>query len=159
MKQFLLFSFPCTQIPVNGSYFLSFSFINYLFTVNWVFVAAHGLSLTAEWGLLLPRAGFSLRWLLLGNTGSKHTGFGSCGVWAPYLWLTGPRGVGFSSYSEACWIFLHQGSTLCPHPWWADSWPLDHQRSSLLSFVKFLELLVWTICEGGLWGGWIMVSL
>ena len=59
-----------------------FSFINCLFTVNWVFVAAHRLSLIAEWGLLfLPRAGSSLRWLLLlWNTGSRHMGFGSCGL-------------------------------------------------------------------------------
>ena len=62
-------------------YLFTFFFIFY-FWLSWVFVAAHRLSLIAEWGLLfLPCAGSSLRWLLLlWNTGSRHMGFGSCGL-------------------------------------------------------------------------------
>ena len=44
-----------------------------------------GLSLVAASGgcSLLLCAGFSLRWLLLlQSTGSRHTGFSSCGSWA-----------------------------------------------------------------------------
>ena len=37
-------------------------------------------------------AGFSLQWLLLlWSTGSRHTGFSSCGMQAQQLWLTGSR--------------------------------------------------------------------
>ena len=51
------------------------------FWLRWVFVAASGLSLVAASGSYssLPCAGFSLRWLLLWNTGSRHVGFHSCG--------------------------------------------------------------------------------
>ena len=62
------------------------------FWLHWVFVAAHGLSLVAASGLSLVAAsrgysskcaGFSLQWLfLLWSTGSRHTGFSSCGTWA-----------------------------------------------------------------------------
>ena len=40
----------------------------------------------------LRRVGFSL-WclLLLWSTGSRRSGFSSCGTWAPQLWLTGSR--------------------------------------------------------------------
>uniref|UniRef100_A0A8C6BCQ0 Hyaluronidase n=1 Tax=Monodon monoceros TaxID=40151 RepID=A0A8C6BCQ0_MONMO len=67
-------------------YFLHFIFklIN-IFWLCWVFVAAHGLSLVAESGGYpsLRYAGFSLRWLLLlQSTGSRRTGFSSCGTWA-----------------------------------------------------------------------------
>ena len=53
------------------------------FWLCWVFVAARGLSLVAASGgySSLRCAGFSLRWrLLLQSTGSRHTGFSSCGV-------------------------------------------------------------------------------
>ena len=64
-----------------------FTFI--YFGVHWVFVALLGLSLVAESG------DFSLWWLLLWSTGSRHVGFqylllsglsarglNSCGAWA-----------------------------------------------------------------------------
>ena len=57
----------------------------FLFWLHWVFVAVHGLSLVAasRGYSLLWCAGFSLRWLLLlWSTGSRHTGFSSCGTWA-----------------------------------------------------------------------------
>ena len=51
--------------------------------------------------LLAVCAGFSLWWLLLlQNTGSRHVGFSSCGLWA--------------SCSAACGIFPDQGLTHVP---------------------------------------------
>ena len=55
------------------------------FWLHWLFIAARKLSLVAASGgySLLPCAGFSLRWLLLlQGTGSRHTGFSSCGTQA-----------------------------------------------------------------------------
>ena len=55
------------------------------FWLHWVFVAVHRLSLVVVSGgySSLWCAGFSLRWLLLlQSTGSRHTGFSSCGMWA-----------------------------------------------------------------------------
>ena len=41
---------------------------------------------------LLWCTGFSLQWLLLlRSTGSRRTGFSSCGTWAQQLWLAGSR--------------------------------------------------------------------
>ena len=56
----------------------------FYFWLHQVFVAARGLSLvTASGGYSSLRcAGFSLRWLLLlRSTGSRCTGFSSCGSW------------------------------------------------------------------------------
>ena len=56
------------------------------FCLHWVFVAAGRLSLGAASGgySSLRCAGFSLQWLLLlQSTGSRHTGFLSCGTRAP----------------------------------------------------------------------------
>ena len=40
----------------------------------------------------LQCAGSSLRWPLpFQSTGSRHTGFSSCGTWAQQLWLAGSR--------------------------------------------------------------------
>ena len=48
--------------------------IYFYFWLHWVFVAVHGLSLVAASG------GYSLRrFLLLRSTGSRRTGFSSCG--------------------------------------------------------------------------------
>ena len=55
------------------------------FWLRWVFVAACGLPLVVARGgySLLRCVGFSLRWLLLlRSTGSRRTGFSSCGTWA-----------------------------------------------------------------------------
>ena len=68
--------------------FLFVCFLTYLFIyfwLRWVFIAAHGLSLVAasEVYSSLWCVGFSLWWLLLlQSTGSRHTGFSSCGQWA-----------------------------------------------------------------------------
>ena len=60
-------------------------YFNFNFWLHWVFVAAHGLSLVAPSGVYssLQCMGFSLQWLLLlRSTGSRHTGFSSCSMWA-----------------------------------------------------------------------------
>ena len=57
----------------------------YFFWLHWVFVAARGLYLVVASGgySFLRCAGFSLRWLLLlRSTGSRRSGFNSCGSWA-----------------------------------------------------------------------------
>ena len=69
-------------------------FIYLFFRLRWVFVAVRGLSLVVASGgySSLRCVGFSLRWLLLlQGTGSRRTGFSSCGTWAQQLWLTGCR--------------------------------------------------------------------
>ena len=60
-------------------------FVFFSFWLLLVFVAALGLSLVevSRGHSLLQCTGFSLRWLLLlRSTGSRHTGFSSCGSWA-----------------------------------------------------------------------------
>ena len=66
----------------SPQYFFFPKFIYYSFWLCWVFVAARGLSLVvASRGYSSLRcAGFSLWWLLLlRSTGSRCTGFSSCG--------------------------------------------------------------------------------
>ena len=63
-------------------YALFFILFIYLSSLRWVFVDARGLSLVVVSGgySLLWCAGFSSRWLLLlRSTGSRCTGFSSCG--------------------------------------------------------------------------------
>ena len=83
-------------------------------------VAVRGLSLVAVSGgySSLPCKGFSLRWLLLlRNTGSRRTGFSSCGSQALEHRLS----------SCGTWALLHRGmwdlpgSNPCPLHWQADS--------------------------------------
>ena len=60
-----------------------FIYLFIYFWPHWVFVATHGLSLAAAHGgySSLQCAGLSLRWpLLLWSTGSRRTGFSSCGL-------------------------------------------------------------------------------
>ena len=82
--------------------FFNFYYYFFNFWLRWVFVAVHRLSLVAVsrgysslWSM-----GFSLPWLLLlQSTGSRCTGFSSCGARAQQLWHTGlvaPRHVGTS---------------------------------------------------------------
>ena len=101
--------FVCLLYKQLFKYFLkSFSFFKNLFILfiyfclHWVFIAVCGLSLVvASRGCSsLWCAGFSLRWLLLlPSTGSRRTGFSSCGMGAQQLWYTGlvaPQHVGSS---------------------------------------------------------------
>ena len=60
-----------------------FYFLFIYFWLRWVFVAVCSLSLVVASGgySSLRCAGFSLWWLLvLRSTGSRHVGFGSCGM-------------------------------------------------------------------------------
>ena len=69
-------------------------------------------------------AGFSLQWLLLlRSMGSRHRGS-----------LVVAHAL---SYPEACGILLDQGSNPCPLYWQADSYPLYHQGSPILSPTHF----------------------
>ena len=66
-------------------FFLNLFILFIYFWLCWVFVAACRLSLVAASGgcSSLWCVGFSLRWLLLlWSTGSRRTGFSSCGTWA-----------------------------------------------------------------------------
>ena len=67
------------------SIILKINLFIFYFWLCWVFVAVHRLSLVAASGgySSLWSAGFSLQWLLfLRRTGSRCTGFSSCGTWA-----------------------------------------------------------------------------
>ena len=76
-----------SSLDASRNFFLKNKFI-YVFIylwLHWVFVAVCGLSLVAASGgySLLQFMGFSLWWLLLlQSTGSRRTGFSSCGTWA-----------------------------------------------------------------------------
>ena len=75
----------CLERSLDDHSFFFFSFI------LWVFIAAHGLSLAVAKGSYssLSRAGFSSQcFLLLQSTGSRHTGFSSCGPWALELGIS-----------------------------------------------------------------------
>ena len=63
-------------------FFNKFIYLFVYFWLRWVFIAASGLSLVAAGGgySSLQCEGFSLQWLLLWSTGSRHTGFSSCGT-------------------------------------------------------------------------------
>ena len=96
---------------MQQDFYMLFFFINlftylFYFWLCWVLVATHGLSLVAASGgySSLWCTCFSLQWLpLLQSTGSRRTGFSSCGsdsrAQAQQLWCTGlvaPRHVGSS---------------------------------------------------------------
>ena len=118
--------FPLIKVNISLlSFFFFFNFI-YLFIyfwLCWVFVSVRGLSLVvASGGHSSSRcAGLSLSWpLLLQSTGSRHAG--------SVVVAHGP------SCSTACGIFPDQASNPCPLHWQADSQPLRHEGSPLLSF-------------------------
>ena len=69
-------------------------FIYLYFWLRWVFIAACGLSLVLASGgySLVWCVGFSTWWLLLlWSTGSRHTGFSSCGMWFSVVVVCGSR--------------------------------------------------------------------
>ena len=75
------------ELWIDRGVFYLFIYLIYLFIyfwLRWVFVAMHRLSLVATSGAYssLQCAGFSLRWLLLRSTDSRHAGFSSCGTQA-----------------------------------------------------------------------------
>ena len=79
-----------------------FKFI-YLFWLHWVFAVAFGLSLAvvSRGYSLVAVHGFSLWFLLLLSTGSRHAGSSSCVSWAQCLWYAGLVAPGhIESYRE-----------------------------------------------------------
>ena len=62
--------------------------------------------------LVVMCLGFSLRWLLLGSTGS----------------------IVVAHELSCSWIFLDQGSNPCLLHWQVDSLPLSHQGSLVMNF-------------------------
>ena len=107
--------------PLAGSivFFCFFFKINLFilfiyFCLCWVFTAACGLSLVAASGgySSLQCAGFSLRWLLsLWSTGSRRTGFSSCGTQAQQSWLTGSRAQAQQLWHTGLVALRHVGSS------------------------------------------------
>ena len=107
-----------------------FFFLIY-FWLCWAFVSVRGLSLVAASGgpSSSQCAGLSLsRPLLLWSTGSRCAG--------SVIVAHGP------SCSAACGIFPDQGSNPCPLHWKADSQPLRHQGSPIVS--NWSEVLSWS---------------
>ena len=96
-------------------FFLINLFILFIyFWLHWVFVAACGLSLVAvsRGCSLLQCAGFSLQWLLLlQSTGSRHTGFSSCGTRAQQLWFQGSRAQAQQLWHTGLVALRHVGSS------------------------------------------------
>ena len=84
------------------------------FWLCWVFVAVRGFSLVAVSGgySSLQCMGFSLQWLLLlWSTGSRHTGFSSCGPQAQQLWLLGSRAQAQQLWHTGLVALRHVGSS------------------------------------------------
>ena len=109
------------KYPILLEFFLS------LFLVALGLLAVCWLSLVEASGgcCSLWCAGFPLRWLLLlQKTGSRHSGFSSCGYRL--------------SCSVAYGICSHQGLNPRSLHWQADSYPLlHHQESPNTSFLRF----------------------
>ena len=79
-----------------------FFFLIYLFfSLHWVFVSAHGLSL-----VVASRGCSSLR-----NTDCRHASFSSCGTQAWQLWLVGPRAQAQQSWRTGLVAPWHMGSS------------------------------------------------
>ena len=108
----------------NDFFFNKFIYVFiFYFWLCWVFVSVQGLSLVvASGGQSSSRcAGLSLsRPLLLQSPGSRRAG--------SIVVAHGP------SCSTACGIFPDQGSNPCPLHWQADSQPLHHQGSPIMTF-------------------------
>ena len=119
--------------------FFFFNFYLFIyFWQCWVFVSVRGLSLVvASGGHSSSRcAGLSLsRPLLLRSTGSRRAG----SVVVAHE----------TSRSAACGIFPDQGSNLCPLHRQADSQPLRHQGSPLITcYVEHLSCVYWpSVCN------------
>ena len=138
--------------------YLSIYLFIYLW-LRWVFVAARGLSLVAgsRGYSSLQCAGFSLWWLLLlQSTGSRHTGFSSCGSQALERRLSScgaraqlPRGTwdlpgpGLKPVSPA----LADGFLTIAPPGKPNQCLLDIHSS----------LVLWSHCENGISEHWTIV--
>ena len=71
----------CSTREAQKGFFLNLFFNLLSVQLRWVFVSACRLSLVEASGgySSLRCVGFSLQWLLLWSTGSRHAGFSSCG--------------------------------------------------------------------------------
>ena len=84
------------------------------FWLRWVFVAACGLSLVAATGATLHCAAWASHCgglSLLPYSGSRGTGFSSCGVQAQQLWLAGSRAQALLLWQEGLVATWHVGSS------------------------------------------------
>ena len=103
-----------------------------------------------RWGSSSLRClGSSLWWLLLWTAASRLMDLSSCSnaalvVVVPRLYSTGSVVVAsWLSCSEACRIFLDQGSNPCPLHWQVNSYPLHHrevQKRLLFFLSNFIEI-------------------
>ena len=101
-----------TQTLVNCCVFSINLFI--YFWLHWVFIAACRFSLFVASGgySLLQCVGFSLRWLLLlWSTGSRHTGFSSCGTRSQQLWFGSSRAQAQQLWCQGSVALRHVGSS------------------------------------------------
>ena len=117
---FFILLFSAIKIFCDEHFFKINLFI--IYWLHWVFIAAHGLSLVAasRGYSSLRCTGFSLWWLLLlWSTGSRRTGFSSCGSRAH------SKGSVVVAHGLSCCvvhgIFLDQGSNPCSLHWQVDS--------------------------------------
>ena len=117
----LFFLFHVAFCRCGSNFFLKF--IYFYLWLCWVFISVRGLSLVAASGghSSSQCVGLSLsRPLSVRSTGSRRAGSATV--------AHGP------SCSAACGIFPDQGSNPCPLHWQADSQPLRHQGSPVLTF-------------------------
>jgi hypothetical protein len=122
-------SFPCECLSLNLLFKKKKNFIYLLsFWLHWMLSAASGLSVAVGSGGCSPEQ----------CTGCRVHGL-------QWLWHTSlavvERGL---SCPMACGIFLEQGLNPCPLHWQADSYPLCHQGSPLISsFFKRKIVFIW----------------
>ena len=113
------------------------------FWLHLVFIAVHRLSLVAVSRdcSLLQSAGFSLRCLLwLWSTGSRCTGFSSCGAWAQELWC-----MGLSSWTRDRTRVPCIGRRILNHS--ATREVPDLPSLWHLFFIDAKKILCWIICS------------
>ena len=105
-KLLVMFQFLSWMVASWAVYFIFiYLFFKIYFWLHWVFVAACRLSLVVSMG-------FSLWWLLLlRSTGSRCTGFSSCGTWAQQLWLRGSRAQAQQLWLTGLVALQHVGSS------------------------------------------------
>ena len=122
---FLFFEISSIYIDFFFYKFIYLFIYFYYLWLCWVFVSVRGLSpLAASRGHSSSRCvGLSLSQPLpLRSTGSRRAGS-----------VVVAHGT---SHSAACGIFPNQGSNPCPLHWQADSQPLRHQGSPILTFKE-----------------------
>ena len=119
-----------SRIQLDQGFFSIILFI-YLW-LCWVFMLYGLFSSCGEWGYSLVAA---FRLLIVWLPLLRSTGFGSCGTWAPQLWLPGsrapaqqlwPTGLVAPCHMRSSWT---RDQTHVSCSWQEDSLPLNHQGS------------------------------